>query len=85
MLTWGVDGRLCLWDSFSQGNINAPIALLLANPDYPIYAVDARPSYMVVGGGDSSEVSFMGVPVMVYDTKTTTRDASCSGDQTEMA
>ena len=76
LLTWGVDGRLCLWDSFSQGNINAPIAVLLANPDYPIYAVDARPSYVVVGGGDSSEVSFMGVPVMMYDTQTTTSTAS---------
>ena len=78
LMTWGVDGRLCLWDSFSQGNIDAPIAVLLANTNYPIYAVDARPSYVVVGGGDSGEISFMGVPVMIYDTTISASAASAA-------
>ena len=39
-LSWGVDGRLCLWDSYSEGEIEAPIAILVQRPDYPIYAVD---------------------------------------------
>lgn len=89
LMTWGVDGRLCLWDSFSHGNINAPLAVLVANTNYPIYAVDARPSYVVVGGGDSSEISFMGVPVMIYDTATssatTTMMDAGSGSQEEKA
>ena len=80
LLTWGVDGRLCLWDSFSQGNINAPIATLVANTDYPIYAVDAQPSYVAVGGGGGGEASFLGVPVMLYDTKTTSGAATTKDD-----
>lgn len=68
LLTWGVDGRLCLWDSYSQGNIHAPIATLVQNADYPIYAVDVQSSCLVVGGG-GGEASFLGVPVLLYDTK----------------
>jgi len=83
LLTWGVDGRLCLWDSFSLGNIHAPIAPLLANTDYPIYAVDALPSYIAVaggGGGGGMTPSFLGVPVMIYDVDTagTTKGANNS-------
>lgn len=71
LLTWGVDGCLCLWDSFSQGNISAPIATLVANKDYPIYAVDAQASHIAVGGGGGGdETSFLGVPMMLYDTET---------------
>lgn len=66
LVTWGVDGRLCLWDGFSQGNIEAPITVLVNNPSYPIYAVDILPSCAAVGGG-GGEASFLGVPVMLYD------------------
>ena len=68
LLTWGVDGRLCLWDSFSSGNIHAPIATLISNGSYPIYAVDALDSCIAVGGG-GGEASFLGVPVLIYDIK----------------
>lgn len=71
LLTWGVDGRLCLWDSFSQFNIHAPIATLVADSDYPIYAVDVQDSYIAVGGG-GGEATFLGVPVHLYDTVTST-------------
>jgi len=69
LLTWGVDGRLCVWDSFSQGNIEAPIATLVHNADSPIYAVDVKPSCIAAAGGVGGEASFLGVPVMLYDTK----------------
>ena len=57
-----------MWDSYSQGNIHAPIATLVQNADYPIYAVDVQSSCLVVGGG-GGEASFLGVPVLLYDTK----------------
>lgn len=40
IVSWGVDGRLCLWDSRSAGQIHAPISTLVNRADYPIYAVD---------------------------------------------
>jgi WD40 repeat protein len=27
LLSWGVDGRLCLWDSKSEGNVTAPLSM----------------------------------------------------------
>jgi len=39
-MSWGVDGRLCLWDSHSFGQIHSPMAILVDRSDYPIFAVD---------------------------------------------
>ncbi len=33
LLSWGVDGRLVLWDSFSQGQVRAPLAILKSYND----------------------------------------------------
>lgn len=66
LLSWGVDGRLCVWDGYSQGNIHAPIATLVSKAEYPIYAVDVQDSCIAAGGG--SETSFLGMPVQIYDT-----------------
>mmetsp|Transcript_475 Transcript_475/g.803 ORF Transcript_475/g.803 Transcript_475/m.803 type:complete len:832 (+) Transcript_475:128-2623(+) len=80
LLSWGVDGKLCLWDSFSQGQIGAPICVLVSNESYPIYAVDvfeelasqeelrdrnAKKSIIGVAGGN--EGGFIGVPVSLYN------------------
>lgn len=74
-----MDGRLCLWDSRSQGNIRAPISTLISREDFPIYAVDiGTPSNQQDGCGEGSMVSrvavgggrdggFLGVPVYLYD------------------
>jgi len=86
LVSWGIDGRLCLWDSRSQGNIGAPLNTLVAkNDDYPIYAIDMfhggnnndnnnnkEVSRMAVGGG--REGGFLGIPLYLYDitTKMTT-------------
>jgi hypothetical protein len=81
LLSWGVDGKLCLWDSLSQGQIGAPICVLVSNESYPIYAVDvfeelasqekvrdgttAKKSTIGVAGGN--EGGFIGVPVSLYN------------------
>ena len=64
LVSWGVDGSLCLWDSYSQGNINSPMAVLKHDSEYPIYAVEVSKACIAVGGG--SEGGFMGVPLFLY-------------------
>jgi hypothetical protein len=64
LVSWGVDGNLCLWDSFSQGNINTPLAVLKYDPEYPIYAVEVTKNCVAVGGGN--EGGFVGVPLFLF-------------------
>ena len=72
-MSWGVDGSLCLWDSYSQGNINSPIAVLRNQDDYPVYAVATATVKkktsvdiaIAVGGG--SDGGFIGIPLFLYD------------------
>lgn len=45
ILTWGVDGRLCLWDSNSRNEVDTPISILFNQPNYPIYAVSVIKRY----------------------------------------
>lgn len=66
LLSWGVDGRLCLWDAQSQDELDGPLAILLDKPDYPIYAVGLGHESVVVGGG-GNDGGFIGIPVYVYD------------------
>lgn len=78
-LSWGVDGRLCLWDSHSSGNINAPLSTLVAQPNYPIFAVDISRQVedsdasgdakllARIGCGGGRDGGFLGVPVHLYD------------------
>eukprot|EP00980_Cylindrotheca_fusiformis_P025141 scaffold13192_cov51-Cylindrotheca_fusiformis.AAC.1 len=67
LVSWSVDGSLCLWDSQSQGNVQAPMAILKQQDDnYPIYAVEVyKNSCMIVAGG-GSEGGFIGIPVYLY-------------------
>ena len=67
LLSWGVDGRICMWYSQAQGNIYDPVAVLRNDSGYPIYAVDTSPAEqsVVVGGG--SDGGFIGVPVHFYE------------------
>jgi WD40 repeat protein len=65
LLSWGVDGRLCVWDSKTkEEEIEAPLSVILHKPDYPIYAVAHRQNRIAIGGG--SEGGFVGVPVFLY-------------------
>ena len=40
LLSWGIDGKVCLWDARANGNINTPMAVLVSKPDYPVFSVD---------------------------------------------
>ena len=79
MLTWGVDGKVCVWDSYSVGEVTFPLCILTSYSSYPIYALDItnikatsknephklQKSCIAVGGG--SDGGFLGVPAYIYD------------------
>ncbi len=64
IVSWCVDGSLCLWDSYSSGNVHAPIAVLQSDPKYPIYAVELSNDTIAVGGG--ADGGFIGIPLYLY-------------------
>lgn len=64
LISWGVDGQLCMWDSRAEGNVHSPLAILRKDEKYPIYAVAAVKNVIALGGG--SEGGFIGVPLYVY-------------------
>jgi len=75
LLSWGIDGRLCLWNSYGKGHLS-PLAILVDKEDYPIYAVDLSATIskkgtkedkkrLVVGGG--AEGGFIGIAAYLYD------------------
>lgn len=79
-MTWGVDGKVCLWDSYSVGEVLSPICTLISHSDYPIYALDIisngtknpevhagdeQKTHIAIGGG--ADGGFLGVPAYLYD------------------
>ena len=66
LLSWGVDGKMCMWYAQSQGNIYDPVAILRDDAGYPIYSAAVSPGErnLVVGGG--SDGGFIGVPLHFY-------------------
>lgn len=83
VLSWGSDGRLCLWDGNCDEELDAPLALLRDyQEDYPIYCVaasDAPTNRAVVMAGGASNTTYVGVPVYLVDLKQ--KHASpCDGD-----
>jgi WD40 repeat protein len=68
LLSWGVDGRLCLWESASEATVEQPTAVLVNQPDFPLYAVACTQDAIVAAGG-GSDGGFVGIPVHWYDLK----------------
>ena len=79
LMTWGVDGKVCLWDSFSVGDAFSPLCTLISRSNYPVFALDiagdttnlerAQASdnvRLAVAGGDG-DGGFLGVPAYLYD------------------
>jgi WD40 repeat protein len=64
IVSWSVDGSLCLWDAYSNGNVHAPIAVLKSDSEYPLYAVEISKDTIAVGGG--TDGGFIGVPFYLY-------------------
>lgn len=68
LVSWSIDGSLCVWDSHSQGNVQSPMAILRQDDNYPIYAVEVYKNRCIaVGGG--SEGGFIGIPLYLYSYK----------------
>ena len=72
VLTWGVDGKVCVWDSSSRGLVKSPVCTLISHPSYPVYALDCTKKKftfdhgcIAIGGG--SDGGFLGVPLYLYD------------------
>ena len=72
LLSWGSDGRLCLWDSKCEQEVDAPISVLWEADSYPVYAVsvtrsdDSKRSTIAIAGGGSVG-GFLGIPVYLQD------------------
>ena len=64
LVSWGVDGSLCLWDATAHGNVQSPISVLKQDTSYPIYAVEMSESSLAIGGG--MDGGFLGVPAYLY-------------------
>ncbi|KAL3944772.1 MAG: hypothetical protein SGBAC_001143 [Bacillariaceae sp.] len=69
IVSWGVDGSLCLWDSYLQGNVNAPMAILKQDGQYPIYAVDVHQEKEVFAVAGGTDGGFIGTPLYLYNYK----------------
>jgi hypothetical protein len=69
LLTWGVDGKVCVWDSYSIGTVTTPMCTLISHlKNYPIYALDiteGETHIAIAGGGDDG--GFFGIPIYIYD------------------
>ena len=69
LLTWGMDGEVSLWDSYSVGQVMSPICTLISHTDYPIFALDISQTgtkkSIAIGGG--KEGGFLGVAAYLYD------------------
>ena len=40
LLTWGVDGKVCVWDSYSVEDVHSPLFTMISHTNYPIYSLD---------------------------------------------
>ena len=67
LLSWGMDGRLLVWDAGKYGNVTQPEATLLDNAEYPLYSVATSRERIATGGGKVDEgIVTIGVPVHSY-------------------
>ena len=76
LISWGVDGKICAWDSTMSGHVTTPLITLVDRPEYPAYAVDISYKgkisengevklHLSIGGGSGG--GFIGVPAYLYD------------------
>ncbi|KAL7531572.1 hypothetical protein ACHAWF_003826 [Thalassiosira exigua] len=76
VMTYGADGKVCVWDSYSVGDVRSTMCTLVSLHDYPIYVLDiasgggagarGKKTYMAVAGGGADGM-YLGVPAYIYD------------------
>ena len=68
LLSWGMDGRLLVWDATQHGTVTDPDATLLDNADYPLFSVAISRDRIVTGGGKEEDGIIVsgGVPFHSY-------------------
>ena len=76
ILSWSVDGSLCLWDSKSEGHVKSPMAVLRHYGPSPLYAVEVHPNQSIAVGGAESECCSHGVPLYLYRNQDRTADGA---------
>ncbi|CAJ1949408.1 unnamed protein product [Cylindrotheca closterium] len=69
IVSWGIDGSLCLWDSYLQGNVQSPMSVLKQDDEYPIYAVDVHREKQVLAVAGGTDGGFIGTPLYLYNYK----------------
>ena len=55
LLTWGVDGKVCVWDSYSVEEVHSPLFTLVSHSNYPIYSLDITETRTPDGTSSSDE------------------------------
>jgi len=94
LISWGGDGRVCLWaasgESDAYGVVTSPLAVLADRPHHPVYALGVAGGgsdgaggggallRIAMGGGDGEE-SFVGTPVYLYKIEDAVRRTSTTG------
>ena len=68
LLSWGIDGRLCVWETSSQATVDSPVATLVDDSEYPLYAVAFSQDKLIAAGG-GADGGFVGIPVHMYSLK----------------
>jgi len=65
IISWGVDGKICLWDGIAFGDVLAPVGYVAKKEDYPFYACDVFQEKIAAAGG--SDGGFIGNPMYLFD------------------
>jgi len=65
ILSWGMDGNVCLWDGVAFGDVLRPIGYVARKEDYPFYACDVFEGRVAGAGGRDG--GFIGTPLYLYD------------------
>lgn len=66
IISWSMDGSLCLWDSESEGHVTSPMAVLRQYGPSPLYAVEFHSNQSIAIGGAETECCSHGVPLYLY-------------------
>jgi len=76
LISWGIDGNLCLWAADDRGNVTSPLKTMVSKSEYPIFAADvsevvrasgATSDSVYIGIAGGNDGGFIGTPFYLYD------------------